>query len=97
MLETTNKCRSNKIGLHNDMSTKFRLDMWYADCALSSSYHYLFHLCEQPDITVFEVIMSGGQVLTFRKQLHGILLIDYNNISSIINNCILILEPDCLI
>jgi hypothetical protein len=40
--------------------------------------------------------MSGGQALTFRRQLHGMLLIDYNNIFSMIN-CTLSLELDCVI
>jgi hypothetical protein len=36
--------------------------------------------------------MSDDQALTFRKQLYGMLLIDYNNIGSIINNYTLSLE-----
>jgi hypothetical protein len=87
-LTSIGKIGRNMI-VNNGMSTRFWLDRWYTECALSSSYHALFYLCEQPDISVFEVIMSGGQALTFRRQLHGILLIDYNNIGSIINNCTL--------
>jgi hypothetical protein len=48
-------------------------------------------------MSIFEVIISSGQTLTFRRQLHDILLIDYNIISYIINNYTFSLEPDCLI
>jgi hypothetical protein len=63
--------------VHNSMNTRFWFDRWYIDYALSSSYHNLFILCEQSDITIFEVVMSSRQALTFRRQLHDMLLIDY--------------------
>jgi hypothetical protein len=53
--------------VNNGMSTRFCTDRWYTECALSSTYHVLFSLCEQTDISVFEVIMSRGQTLTFRR------------------------------
>jgi hypothetical protein len=34
--------------VNNGMSTRFWTDRWYTECALSSTYHALFSLCEQP-------------------------------------------------
>jgi hypothetical protein len=38
-----------------------------------------------PNITVFEVVMSQEQILTFNRQLTGILLHDFNDLCGIIH------------
>jgi hypothetical protein len=62
--------------LGNDKDTSFWQDRWAGECALMSSYHHLFQLRQQPNISVYEVVMSRGHALSFFRTLTEILLVE---------------------
>jgi small neutral amino acid transporter SnatA (MarC family) len=58
-----------KVG--NGMHTKFWLDISHTDNTLAFIYHQLFVIFFNPNISVFQVVMSKGQVLQFKDKLQG--------------------------
>jgi hypothetical protein len=60
-------------------------DKWQRDCSLSSSYHHLHQLCSTPDISLFTVVVFGGEALHFNRQLIGVLCIEFNELCAFIS------------
>jgi hypothetical protein len=71
-----------KVG--NGMQTKLWLDRWYTDNTLASIYHQFFDICSNPNISVFQVVMSKGQVLQFNRQITGVLLMELNSLYQLV-------------
>jgi predicted DNA-binding transcriptional regulator len=86
----------SSVVLGNGQYTAFWLDRWAGDCALSSQFHHLFQLCEDPLISVFIVVMSVGQALKFKRLLTGVLLLEFNSICNMVGKISLSLDRDKL-
>jgi hypothetical protein len=80
--------------LGNGKDTSFWQDRWVGECALMSSYHHLFQLCQQPNISVYEVVMSRGYALSFSRTLTGVLLVELNVLYIMLSNISLSTESD---
>lgn len=55
------------------------------DCSLASIYHHLFTICTVPEVSVHDVIVSSGLVLQFKRQLTGVLFIEFNELCGLIS------------
>jgi hypothetical protein len=70
----------------NGKDTSFWQDRWAGKCALMSHFHHLFQLCQQPNIFVYEVVMSRGLALSFSRTLTGVLLVELNALYNMVSN-----------
>jgi hypothetical protein len=86
----------SSVVLGNGQDTAFWLDRWAGDCALSSQFHHLFQLCEDPLILVFTVVMSAGQDLKFKRLLTGVFLLEFNSLCNMVGKISLSLDRDKL-
>jgi hypothetical protein len=82
--------------LSNGKNTKFFTNRWASECALMSSYFQLFQLCTDLHITVHEVIISAPQALAFKRALTGMLLLEFNEICTMVRQINLIDKSDQL-
>jgi hypothetical protein len=86
----------SSVSIDNGKSVEFWIDRWAGEYAFMSYYH-LYRLCTDPHISVYEVIMSEGHVLTFKRTLTCILLLDFNELCNLIRQIILIDRSDQLL
>lgn len=57
--------------LGSGKQTRFWEDVWYKEDSLDSKFSRLYNLCFNKNVTVHEVISSGGNCLRFRRCLWG--------------------------
>ena len=86
-----------KFLVGNGRSIKFWSDIRFQECPLSSFFPQLYNIFQSKNITVFDAILSKGQDLTFSRQLSGVLLIEFNELCTIISSCQLSLAHDQIV
>jgi hypothetical protein len=88
---------SRAMILDNGKYISFWQDRWDGECALMLQYNHLFQLCFQPNIFVYEVVMTKGLTLSFSRALTGILMVELNALYNLVSNISLSLESDKMV
>lgn len=74
---------------------RFSLDTWHSTYLLAIAYLQLFALCSNQSTTLNNATATQGNLVTFRRALHGILLSEWFEITNLLSSCSLIDAPDC--
>lgn len=68
----------------NGNNTSFWLDRWFGDCFLYCSFPQLFRVVSDPNITVAAAFSNSRLMITFCRQLTGVLRVEWFQLLSLV-------------